>query len=778
MAQKRIGSYQVLEDIASGGQATVYRAWDTRTGQVIALKVMHPHLVRDATYLERFQREARLAASINHPNVVRIFDVGQDGESHFMALEFLPLSLNNLVEAQGQMPLDRVVDIAHQIALGLDSAHQRGIVHRDIKPHNILISPEGTAKVTDFGIGRAADLSTMTRTGAVMGTPHYMAPEQARGMRVDIRSDIYSLGIAIYQMLTGELPFNAETPWEVIRQHIEAKPPQLRRGRPDVPRALESVVERCLEKDPARRYQTPSEMAVALAQVMPGVVSAPAQPQTPSTPPPTPAVSTPPPPPAPPPPPQAAPAAPAPPMSPGTTWMQQWAKAWQKSNRRRFAWLGTVITLTLGLAITGARLGALDEVRGFIDFTGLFGGAEVEAPTVTEPEPGPTVIGDITTEVSWEIGLRGLPFPVAFGPLGTDNFYVWSEDGTLHHLNGHDGGTRWRQQIDEPITGAATGPEGSLYTGLANGVLLGFTVDGSKKFEVLLSEDEDVFPAIGPSDELYAATHDGALSRVSPEDGAILWKIPVGLHIEAPPVVGPEGIVYVGTVDPGSIHAFSPEGEELWSFETGPVTVSPAVGSLYVATDDDILYAFVNERNRRARVMWTQDVESVAPPAIASDGSVYVLGPKALFKFSPDDGSRQLVTEQFVDDGRAVGFVLGQGDDMAYVLTEAGNVWGVDTDGNAQKLYYKPDATWLRQGPENILYLGGDRSVEALKVAPSEPVVTTAYFDLNWMHSKDLLDQFNDYDHKLADEIKGRTAGGVNFKRGAFQATSSYHWWA
>ena len=225
MSQQRIGSYQILEEIASGGQATVYRAWDVRSGQVVALKVMHPHLTRDTTYVERFQREARLAAATTHANIIRIFEVGQEGNTHFMALEYLPLSLGNLIQAQGGMPIERVVDIIHQVALGLEAAHQEGIVHRDIKPQNILIASDGTAKITDFGISRMTDLATMTRTGAVMGMPHYMAPEQARGQRVDIRSDIYSTGIALYQMLSGELPFDAETPWEVIRMHVDARPP-------------------------------------------------------------------------------------------------------------------------------------------------------------------------------------------------------------------------------------------------------------------------------------------------------------------------------------------------------------------------------------------------------------------------------------------------------------------------------------------------------------------------------------------------------------------------
>ena len=269
MEQRRIGRYQILEEVASGGQATVYRAWDTSTGQVVGLKVMHPHLAGDPSYLERFRREARLAASVRHPNVVRIFEVGSDGDIQFISMEYLPLSVHDLIQAQGSLPIDRAVDIGYQIALALESAHQHGIVHRDIKPQNILLAPAGTVKVSDFGIARAANLSTMTRTGALMGTPHYMAPEQAKGERATIVSDLYSLGVVLYQMLTGEVPFDAETPWEVIRQHIEAQPARVRQVRGDVPRVLERLVSRSLEKNPSRRYATPGELAQALREAVP-----------------------------------------------------------------------------------------------------------------------------------------------------------------------------------------------------------------------------------------------------------------------------------------------------------------------------------------------------------------------------------------------------------------------------------------------------------------------------------------------------------------------------
>ncbi|MCZ6890958.1 MAG: protein kinase, partial [Chloroflexi bacterium] len=269
MAQRQIDHYHLLEEIAAGGQATVHKAWDTRTGQIVALKVMHPHLAKDASYLERFHREARLAASITHPNVIRIFDVGQSEDAHYMALEYLPLSLHSLIQTQGHFPVDRAVEITLQVAMGLEVAHDQGIVHRDIKPQNILIGFDGEAKVTDFGISRAEEFATMTRTGAIMGTPHYMSPEQAKGLPVDSRTDLYSLGIVLYQMLTGEVPFDADTPWEVIRQQIEGNARPMRRLRGDVPRVVEQVVNRCLEKNPGKRYQSAQEMIQSLERALP-----------------------------------------------------------------------------------------------------------------------------------------------------------------------------------------------------------------------------------------------------------------------------------------------------------------------------------------------------------------------------------------------------------------------------------------------------------------------------------------------------------------------------
>ena len=382
MQQQTIGRYQVLEEIASGGQGTVYRTWDTASGRVVALKVLHPHLSSDAGVLERFRREAQLAAAVSHPNITTIYEVGHAGNLHFIAMEFLPLSIHDLIESQGSLPVERAADICYQTALALQAASSRGIIHRDIKPQNLLLAPDGSVKVTDFGIARATALSTMTRTGALMGTPHYMSPEQSRGQQVDVRSGIYSLGIVLYQMLSGQLPFEASTPFEVMRQHIEERPTPVRRLRSQVPAALERIVQRCLEKRPERRYRTPADLANALREAAPGVGSArgpqqqPAQ--RPAPPPaqrPAPAAQRP----APPPARRPAPAPaqrPAPPPArsprpgragPARPGLESWTSAWQRAHRSRWVWIAAAFSLATVLVAISVNLGLMDGINSSLN---------------------------------------------------------------------------------------------------------------------------------------------------------------------------------------------------------------------------------------------------------------------------------------------------------------------------------------------------------------------------------------------------------------------------
>ena len=345
MSQERIGRYGILERIAAGGQATVYRAWDSETGQVVALKVLHPHLTHDKAYIERFRLEARLSVNITHPNVIGVFEVAQHGDNHFISMEYLPESLHHVLEVQGKFPVEQAVNIAHQICRGLQAAYDAGVeVHRDIKPQNVLVSPDGTMKVTDFGIARAADVSGLTATGAVIGTPHYMSPEQARGERASSRSDIYAIGITLYQMLSGELPFIGDTPMAVLEKHRTANPKKIRQVRADVPKTLESIIDRCLAKDPNRRYQSPRELAQALQVAVPAAVT-PSPRSRAATPPPAAAPPRPPIP--PPPPPRPVPRAP----QPSPTFIRVWESA-VRARRRGPLW-ARFMALTAFLAVVG-----------------------------------------------------------------------------------------------------------------------------------------------------------------------------------------------------------------------------------------------------------------------------------------------------------------------------------------------------------------------------------------------------------------------------------------
>ena len=254
----------MLDTLGSGSQASVYRVSDDRTGDVRALKELHQHRARDPYSVERFRREAEVASRLDHPNVVRIFEVGQSGDSHFIVMEYLPLTLHDLLAANRPLPGDRAVDITRQISLALEAAWKQNVVHRDIKPRNILIGVDGQVKVTDFGIARAADLPGLTQPGGVVGTHQYMAPEQSQGEAVDVRSDLYSLGILLYQMLSGTRPFDGLTPDEMLERQLDSERPIAKNLPIDVPPGVVAAVGRLLASVPIDRYQAPSEVLAAL----------------------------------------------------------------------------------------------------------------------------------------------------------------------------------------------------------------------------------------------------------------------------------------------------------------------------------------------------------------------------------------------------------------------------------------------------------------------------------------------------------------------------------
>ena len=266
------GRYEVTHLIARGGMAQVYRAYDTRLGRHVALKVLFPELSVDRAFVERFRREAQAAANLSHPNIVAVYDWGEDEGTYFIVMELITgMSLATALRAEKTMPATRAATIVAQVASALAYAHRHGVVHRDIKPGNVLLTDDGEVKVTDFGIAQAVSTEEgLTMAGSVMGTAAYFSPEQAEGAVVDGRSDIYSLGVVLYEMLAGRPPYVGDSPVAVASMHVRNVPPLLRDLSPAVPDALERVTMRALAKSPDDRYQNADEFRADLNRFIEG----------------------------------------------------------------------------------------------------------------------------------------------------------------------------------------------------------------------------------------------------------------------------------------------------------------------------------------------------------------------------------------------------------------------------------------------------------------------------------------------------------------------------
>jgi eukaryotic-like serine/threonine-protein kinase len=257
--------YELRERLGSGGMAEVYRGEDRVLGREVAAKILHPRFARDPQYVARFRREARAAAGITHPHVVAVFDTGEDEGTRYIVMQYVRgRTLKDLIGEEAPLPPEGAVEIATAVCDGVAAAHARGLVHRDIKPANIMLTEDGGAKVMDFGIARATTSDTITATAVVMGTAAYLSPEQARGEPVDARSDLYSLGCVLYEMLCGSPPFTGEHAVAVAARHVRDAPEPLAARNPDVPDDLAAVVMRCLEKDPDRRFQSAEALRAAM----------------------------------------------------------------------------------------------------------------------------------------------------------------------------------------------------------------------------------------------------------------------------------------------------------------------------------------------------------------------------------------------------------------------------------------------------------------------------------------------------------------------------------
>jgi serine/threonine protein kinase len=265
MINRTIKDYEIKELIATGGMAAIYKATQISTGQTVAIKVLHGHLAQDKDFITRFEREARSAADLKHENIIDIIGYGEAEGVYFIAMQYVEgKSLKDLINSAKFMPHEIALAIVYEICRGLEHAHQKGVVHRDIKPANILIGKDGNVKITDFGLAQAQDLTSITVTGAIVGTPAYMSPEQAAGKKIDTRSDIFSLGVVVYEMVTGTKPFQGETYSSVIHAILTIPAPKPIEVNPIVSEKISAIIERMLNKDMDKRYQNITQISDAI----------------------------------------------------------------------------------------------------------------------------------------------------------------------------------------------------------------------------------------------------------------------------------------------------------------------------------------------------------------------------------------------------------------------------------------------------------------------------------------------------------------------------------
>ena len=262
--------YEIIEKVGNGGMATVYKATDKVLKRYVAVKILRDEFTTDEEFIKRFEVEAQSAARLTHPNIVSIYDVGVDGNLYYIVMELIQgKTLKEIIlEEKGPLPWKWSVNVAIQIASALEMAHKNNIIHRDIKPHNIIITEDGVAKVTDFGIAKAVSNSTITAFGTTIGSVHYFSPEHARGGFTDAKSDLYSLGVVMYEMVTGRVPFDADTPVSVALKHMQEQPEEPIEVNPNVPIAINKIIMRALQKDTTLRYQTATEMLTDLRKAL------------------------------------------------------------------------------------------------------------------------------------------------------------------------------------------------------------------------------------------------------------------------------------------------------------------------------------------------------------------------------------------------------------------------------------------------------------------------------------------------------------------------------
>jgi len=593
-----LGKYHLEQEIGRGAMAVVYRATDTALNRQVALKVLPTYFSHDPEFVRRFQREAQVAASLSHPGIVQIYDVGEapDG-TLYIAMQEAGETLKRLLQHEGPLPLGRALAIAEQVAAALDYAHRRGVIHRDVKASNILLGPGDQTVLTDFGIARVGQESGITTPGFALGTPEYLAPEQAEaGKPVDYRADLYALGVVLFEMLTGRVPFSADRPEAVLHAHIFTPPPSPSRLNPALPEAASQVLLKALAKDPNERYQSGAALVAALRGTfqVPSSTLPPTSTPTWNVKPGTPEqrrrgaeVQ------------RSSPA----PLPPGTSAPQPWPLLLP------VAGILAVLILCggLGLLTVAALRGTFQVPSSTLPPTSTpTWNVKPGTPTATptrppSPTPMPTLLPTATVTLT---PLPPTPTPLPPSPTPT------SAPGLIPTPSGAS--AQWLMFR-----------RGVEHSGVAEEAL---PLPLEKRWEFATGGPINMSSPAVVGGTAYIGSQDGKLYAVDIATGRQRWAFNAGGRIESSPAVA-QGVVYFGAHN-GKVYAVDAvRGEKLWEFATGDkVESSPAVidGVVYIGSDDRRLYA-LDAATGRQKWAFQAEQRIFSSPAVVA-GTVFVGG--------------------------------------------------------------------------------------------------------------------------------------------------------
>jgi len=527
--KKQIGKYKLLKELGKGGMGEVYLAHQTETGAKVALKILPPELTRNPQYVQRFRREAEAVSRLDHPHIIKMYEIGEDDGVHYIAMEHLGgAPLETLLKKRGPLPIREAAKIIMDVAGALDFAHSEGIIHRDIKPDNILSDERGEFKVMDFGIARIEEGTQLTVTGTIMGTPEYMSPEQGAGKKVDQRTDIYSLGIVFYEMLTGKVPFRAETALKVIQMHMSQTPESPKILNPEIPGSLAAVVGKMVEKNPADRYASFQHVINAVVRAVPKAAS----------------------------------------LAPGAR-----AKAIQPKKERHAERQGPRVRERVVARAPATIKAAL--VLSIALNIALFGLYLFRPAASAEEQVSP----------AFKLGSRVFAPPAAQSGV----MYIAAQDGTLYACDLRTGSVKWTFETGDQITAAPLVDGDRVYVASWDRSVyaLDAAADGMLLWKVNVGDIVSSAPVLSDG-TVYVTTRGGSVYALDAETGATRWKDMARISPRLPPVVHND-VLFIG--DDRKLIAYdAARGRRLGSFPTGRLKTAPVSVEdrlYYIEFDDD-----------------------------------------------------------------------------------------------------------------------------------------------------------------------------------------------